>query len=110
MKIHRIVLVSYLLILFTSPVSFAQQNWLWSNGGNGNDEALANAVDMNGNIYTTGYYSLSAKFDTLAFSSSGSGDVFVSKQNSSGKYLWTVRAGGPLSDRGYGISTDPSGN
>src|ERR1035437_6877306 len=110
MKSIHFAVLSLILFVFLSNHSVAQQNWLWSNGGSGNDEALANVVDLNGNIYTTGYFSLSAKFDTTVLTSSGSGDIFISKQNNLGDYQWTVKAGGHLSDRGYGISTDPIGN
>lgn len=97
-------------IFFSATNGYSQQNWLTGAGGNGNDEALDNAVDKNGNIYTTGYFSLPAKFGNQSLNSSGSGDVFISKQNSEGTYLWTIKAGGAYSDRGYGISADSSGN
>jgi len=110
MKTHNAIFFTIALFFFSTSLLLAQQNWLWSNGGNGNDEALANAVDLDGNIYTTGYFSLSAKFDTTVFTASGSGDIFVSKQKKNGQYLWTVKAGGPLSDRAYGISVDAQAN
>jgi hypothetical protein len=88
----------------------AQQNWLWSNGGVGNDEALDNATDQHGNIFTTGYFSLTAQFNSNTLISNGSGDVFVSKQDSNGVYQWVTQAGGTGSDRAYGIATDNAGN
>jgi gliding motility-associated-like protein len=98
------------LLFINSFASSAQQNWLWSTGSNGNDEALKNTIDKSGNIYTTGYFSLSSQFGSTTLTSSGSGDIFISKQDSSGNYIWTVKAGGPLSDRAYGIAADSAGN
>ncbi|MEO5571056.1 MAG: SBBP repeat-containing protein, partial [Bacteroidia bacterium] len=98
-----------LALLFSISVS-AQKNWLWHNGGAGNDEALDNAIDQNGNIFTTGYFSLTAQFNTISLSSIGSGDIFISKQDSNGLYQWAVQAGSSGSDRANSIATDNSGN
>jgi gliding motility-associated-like protein len=97
-------------ILIFSISATAQQNWLWSNGGVGNDEALDNTTDQNGNIFTTGYFSLTAQFNSITLTSNGSGDIFVSKQDSNGVYQWVTQAGGTGSDRAYGIATDNAGN
>ncbi len=102
--------LSFLAFLTLSYNLLAQSNWLSSAGGSGNDEALKNTVDNSGNIYTIGYFSLGATFGSTSLTSNGSGDVFVSKQNSAGNYLWVVKAGGPQSDRAYGIATDAFGN
>jgi gliding motility-associated-like protein len=93
-----------------ASVSFGQSNFLWGAGSNGNDEALANTIDANGNIYTTGYFSLYSRFDTTILASSGGGDIFVMKQNAAGDVLWTVKGGGSNSDRGTSIGTDAAGN
>ena len=45
-------IVTFLFFFF--EVGIAQKNWLWSNGGVGNDEAFDNAKDQNGNIFTIG--------------------------------------------------------
>src|SRR3954468_10963353 len=81
--------IFFLLVLaFIFSSSAGQTNWLWSAGSNGNDEALSNAIDQNGNIYTTGYFSLFARFDSVLLVSSGGGDLFVLKQNVAGDILW----------------------
>src|SRR5204862_1195820 len=87
-----------------------QTNWLWKCGSSGNDEALANTTDAAGNIYTTGYFSLFARFDTTLLVSAGGGDVFIVKQNVTGTIMWAVKAGGSNSDRGTSVATDASGN
>jgi hypothetical protein len=67
-------------------------------------------IDASGNIYSTGYFSLFARFDTTLLASSGGGDVFVVKQNAGGNIMWAVKAGGSNSDRGTSIATDALGN
>ncbi len=101
----------YLLIisLFISINAQSQTNWLNRFGGKGNDEALCNTVSKNGNIYTAGYFSLGAEFGNHHLISSGSGDVFISCQDTLGNLIWAVRGGGPRSDRAYGIATNDSG-
>ena len=101
----------YLLIIFflCTTEAISQSNWLNRFGGKGNDEALCNTVSKSGNIYTAGYFSLGAEFGNNHLLSTGSGDVYISCQDSVGNLLWAVRGGGTRSDRAYGISTNDSG-
>lgn len=100
-----------LLLLFITCLSLnAQTNWLMKAGSGGNDEALAIATNSQGDIFTTGYFIQPALFGTTTLIPSGSGDVFIAKQNSAGIYQWAVKAGGTGSDRGLGICTDADGN
>ncbi len=101
--------IYFLWMIFSSVQVNAQFNWLSSAGGNGNEEILKNRIDGAGNIYSVGYFSLSAKFGTTTLQSAGSGDILITKQDITGDYLWAVKAGGPQSDRGNSISIDPSG-
>lgn len=98
-----------LLVLFSYGLN-AQSNWLNSAGGTANDEAIKNCSDKSGNLYTTGYYSVTSSFENSVLTALGSGDIFIAKQNSTGSYVWAVSAGGVLSDRPYDISTDNNGN
>jgi len=74
------------------------------------DEGYAIAVDGNGDSYTTGYFTGNAIFGTTTLSSSGSTDIFVTKTDNQGNYLWAVKAGGSGSDRGLSIEVDAQGN
>lgn len=109
MKRKLIQVISCLCFLIICHYSSAQNNWLWKNGGAGNDEALDNCIDQSGNIYTTGYFSQSCTFNQTILTSFGSGDVFISKQTSNGNYAWAVQAGGISSDRAYSITTNNAG-
>ena len=55
-------------------------------------------VETSGNVHTVGSFAATGDFDpgvgTFNLTSAGSGDVFVSKLDSSGAYVWAVRWGG----------------
>jgi hypothetical protein len=91
-------------------------NYVWAKrmGGTSTDIAYGISVDSSGNVYTTGYFQGTADFDpgaaTANLTSAGSADIFVSKLDSSGNYVWAKRMGGTSSDIANGISVDSSGN
>lgn len=84
-------------------------------GGTGTaDAGTAIEVDASGNIYTTGYFSSSADFDpgpaVVTLNAAGNREIFVSKLNSSGAYVWAKKIGGTSIDEGYAIKVDAGGN
>ncbi|HEY3477130.1 MAG TPA: SBBP repeat-containing protein, partial [Anaerolineales bacterium] len=88
--------------------------WAKSMGGPGSDYSFDVAVDGNGNVFTTGYFNDTADFDpgagTSNLTSLGLSDIFISKLDSSGNFVWARRAGGASSDVGVEITLDESGN
>ena len=64
----------------------------------------------NCDFYITGSFTNSITFGTTQLSSAGSNDIFIAKYDSSGNVLWAKKAGSTLSDIGYSISVDNSGN
>jgi hypothetical protein len=88
--------------------------WIRQLGGASADQANAVAVDGTGNISTTGYFSGTADFDpastTYFLASHGSQDVFVSKLDGSGSFVWARAVGGASNDAGNAITIDSSGN
>ena len=88
-------------------------NFIWAKnfGGIGADYANAICLDALNNVYTTGYFSGTADFDPdIGISilvSVGPGDVFISKIDASGNYVWAKSQGGTSS---YDIEVDNSGN
>jgi len=92
----------------------ATGNTIWAKTFGGTDGDIGNAIalDALGNIYITGWYASSTiSFGTSTLTNGGLGnDVFIVKLSSLGTELWSKTAGGTSSDRGYGITVDPSGN
>ncbi len=77
-------------------------------------QAEAIAVDASGNVYITGSFSNTVDFDpgtgTSSFTSKGSNDIFITKYDTDGKYLWVKAIGGTGLDRGADIAVDASGS
>lgn len=101
--------------IFVSKLD-ASGNFVWAKamGGANFDNGNSIALDLNGNVYTTGFFDGTADFDPgVALSnltSSGSKEVFVSKLDASGNFVWAKAMGGTGPDRGYSIAVDASGN
>ncbi|MBC7884761.1 MAG: SBBP repeat-containing protein, partial [Saprospiraceae bacterium] len=92
-------------------------NFLWAKqmGGNGPDEAWSIAMAADGSVLTTGYFSETADFDpgpgiVNLSALSGDTDIFVSKLNSSGDFIWARQFVGSDNDAGYSVATDALGN
>ena len=87
-------------------------NWLWAvrAGGTDTDRGYGIAVDGIGNAWLTGRFRSTAYFGNHALTASGSDDIYTAKMDTSGNWLWAVRAGGTNGDRGYGIVVDEVGN
>jgi len=91
-------------------------NFVWAKamGGISEDIGQAISVDTLGNVYTTGWFNNTADFDpgagTALLTSTGSADIFVSKLDSNGNFVWAGAMGGPTADVGYDIAIDASGN
>ncbi|HBI16279.1 MAG TPA: hypothetical protein DDY20_12360 [Desulfobulbaceae bacterium] len=72
------------------------------------------SVDTSGNVYTTGFFANTFDFDpgdgTFHLTSAGESDMYISKLDSSGNFVWAKAIGGPLSDGASGITIDSSGN
>jgi len=71
-------------------------------------------LDANGNIYVTGIFFGTTDFDpgpaVANLVSAGNEDVFVSKYDNSGNFIWAKRFGGPTNDFCNAIKLDASGN
>jgi hypothetical protein len=83
-------------------------------GGTNHDYGQAVAVDGSGNVYITGYFGGTVDFDpgsgTDTRTSAGFEDIFLTKFDSDGNYLFTKTMGGTNHDYGQAIVVDGSGN
>jgi gliding motility-associated-like protein len=95
--------------------------WARSIGGNSfyGDESYSIATDAAGNVFTTGYFTEKVDFDpgagvfNLDFSNgscTNCSQIFISKLDTNGNFVWAKRGGGFGNSSGYGVSVDPSGN
>ena len=89
-------------------------NIAWAKGAGSSDEAVGFGitVDINGNIYVTGYYySSTITFDTITlFNNGGNLAFFLVKYNSSGNVLWARGGDGSHNSYGNDITSDTYGN
>jgi hypothetical protein len=87
-------------------------NWLWAKqaGGTNYDYGYSIAVDSTGNSYVTGGFEESATFGTTTLTNSGNIDIFVTKLDSNGSWLWAKQAGGTGWFTGHSIVVDANGN
>ncbi len=92
-------------------------NFRWAKrmGGTDRDMPISIATDGAGNVYTTGNFEGIADFnpgaETCEFTVIGNnGDIFISKLDSSGDFVWAKQIGGEDNDVGESIVTDEAGN
>jgi len=90
--------------------------FVWAKQFEASNTAVGNCVkaDASGNVYTAGFFSGAADLDpgagTFPFFSAGSTDVFISKLNSSGAFVWAAQMGGTSGDLSTSVVVDPFGN
>lgn len=89
-------------------------SWAAQLGGSSVDAGQSIALDIAGNVYTTGRFSTTADFDpgagTSSLTSAGTYDVYVSKLSSTGAFVWASKLGGASNDVGNAIGLDPGNN
>ena len=106
-------LVLCLALLCGAAVLGAQTpQWQWAvkAGGIDGDEGQSIAIDGNGNQYIIGCFDEIATFGNHTLTTGGGKDIFVAKLDSSGNWLWAVKAGGTDRDHGLVITLDCQGN
>ncbi|MDP2175965.1 MAG: SBBP repeat-containing protein [Bacteroidota bacterium] len=93
----------------------ASGNYLWAKrfGGLENDIGTSITLDATGNIYTTGIFRGSVDFDpglsVVEYNSIGDYDIFISKLDSKGNFIWAKQLGGLNGDASYSIAIDAQG-
>ena len=98
--------------IFLSKFS-SDGDFIWAKtwGGMAHDEGLGVSVDSIGHVYVTGYFEMRVDFDPGDgldnHVSNGYSDIFLSKFDSAGNYIWARTWGGDLyypSDAGYDVA------
>lgn len=119
MKNGLVTLLWFLTSFFISHAQ-VQLQWAKSIGGKSADESRSIAVDASGNVYSTGFYKGTADLDPgtgkMLFNAVDGlftdipADIYVSKLDKDGKYIWAKSMGGIYADAGNSIAVDDSGN
>lgn len=88
--------------------------WTRQLGGAAADSADGMDTDAANNIYTTGYFTGTADFNPGGtvnnLTSAGSIDIYVSKLDASGAYVWAVQIGGAGAESANALTVDGSGD
>lgn len=87
-------------------------NFIWAKRI-GNSIGKAIAVDIKGNVHTTGYFSGVGDFDPSPSTytlSSVSTDIFISKLDSLGNFIWAKQISGVWDEIAFSIAVDTSCN
>lgn len=115
MKIIVKLMCALMIFIFESA-NVKAQNLIWarSSGTSSSEIARSLSVDANGNVYYTGTFQGTMDFDpgpgTFTLSSAGSDDIYISKLDVNGNFVWARSIGGGLADAPYAIATDQSAN
>ncbi len=107
------VLFLYLVFALKSDAQQPVMEWARQMGGLNEDIGTAICSDAQGNVYTTGCFYGNVDFDpgpdTATLTANGQFDIFISKLDASGNFLWTKQIGVRGVNKGYGIKADADG-
>jgi hypothetical protein len=100
--------------LFVEGVFISKLNssgdFLWVKLVSGSSRGQDVAVNNMGEVLVTGRFFDFITFDNTVLPRFGKDDIFISKLNSSGDFLWVRSAGGTGDDESFGIDVDNNGN
>ena len=108
----------FFVLLTVVTFSANAQNFAWAKAmvgtGTTDESSQSVAIDAAGNVYTTGQFFGTVDFDpgtsTFNLTSTGLEDIFISKLDASGNFLWAKKIGGTGTDVGWKIALDASSN
>lgn len=101
-----LILINWILLL--SQVL----DWEWAiqAGGINDDISYGISLDDNENVYICGYFSGTATFGSETITSTGIRDIFISKLDTNGSFVWTIQSEGTHNVRAFDIVNDNAGN
>ena len=113
-KMDRVILGLFLMLTQHTMAQNISLGWVESFHGTNQEVGKAVVKDAQGNVYTTGYFLGTVDFDPginmYPLSSSGQQDIFISKLDMNGQFLWAKRIGGSGNDISNAITIDMEGN
>jgi hypothetical protein len=109
----KITSLCFGLILTAQSTSAQTLTWAKQIGADAQDQGRSIAIDASGSIYTIGTFSDTVDFDpgigTYFLTSKGLDDVFISKLDSLGNFMWAGSWGWLNFDLGLSITVDSNG-
>jgi len=118
MKIQQRIFYFICLVFFlvSAKHKTAAQNFDWAvrMGGISGDYGYGIGVDTSGNVYTTGRFIGTVDFDpgsgNYSLTSSGNLEIFISKLDATGNFLWAKRIGSSGADEASSLALDRDEN
>ncbi len=111
--------ICFLIIILFSKAQTPTFEWAKKMSGTDSDYGRSVAVDTFGNVYTTGWFRGTVDFNpgagvyNLTSTASAADDVFISKLDASGNFVWAKHIKGPdpaAVSNAYNIKLDQNGN
>lgn len=109
-------IVIFLLLIVLIPKSTYSQSCTWVKRTQNSNETYSNdiIIDQFGNSYLIGAFTKTVDIDpgpnNFILSSKGEWDIFVSKYDANGNFIWAISVGGKKDDSPNSISMDNKGN
>lgn len=112
----KIILV-LITVIYSVGIN-AQDTYLkWAkqfSGGSNFDQGRKIKADDAGNVYSVGFFRGTVDFDpgpgVYDLTSAGEADIFISKLDPDGNFLWAERIGGSMTDGAISLAIDVAGN
>ena len=79
-------------------------------GGSGEDRFTGISTLSDGSVLLTGSYEAMARFGNKTLTSAGKSDIFLSRVNSDGGFIWTTGAGGAGEEAAHGLASYGDGS
>lgn len=108
--------LTFFIFFLCMSTNIKSQDYKWAINlsGTGYDYPWDIISDDRGNIYTLGGLQGSTDFDpgigVFNLTSEGAFDIYISKLDINGKFIWAKRIGSSADDIGYSIALDSQGN
>jgi hypothetical protein len=115
-NILSLYLLTVMSITLFGNVTYSQVNFEWARqmGGSNDEVGQSIKVDFLGNVYTTGWFRGTCDFNPglgiNSLTSVGNEDIFVTKFDSYGNFIWSRRIGGVSYDDASSMVLDSLGN
>ncbi|MEA3446288.1 MAG: hypothetical protein U9R19_16335, partial [Bacteroidota bacterium] len=106
--------ILFSILLITTNLFSQSFEWAAGMGGAGNDHGRFITVDAAGNVYTVGVFEFTVDFDpgpgVYELTSNGVTDIFISKLDSSGNFVWAKSIGNSLANSATSLELDTNGD